>query len=108
MRWVSRSVRGAVAAGLIGSALLLSAVPVDAALTPNYSIFFFKPGIAVTGTLHNGVFVQKQSFSTSGWTAAAASRDTLLLYNASTGKVKTGTFRGGIFTPKATKTVGKG
>ncbi len=109
MRRVSRLLRAAVVAGLIGSVLLVGGVPADAAtLTPNYSIFFFQPGLAVTGTLKNGVFTQKKTFSTSGWTAAAASRDTLLLYNAHTGKLKTGIFRGGVFTQKSARTMTKG
>jgi len=108
MRWTVRTLKGAVAAGLVVSALLIGSVPVDAALKPNYSIFFFRPGQTVTGTLHNGLFAQKKSFSTSGWTAAAASRDTLALYNSKTGKLKTGTFLNGVFTQKSVKTIDTG
>lgn len=109
MRRVFQFLRAAVVAGLVGCVLLVGGAPAEAAaLTPNYSIFFYQPGLAVTGTLKNGLFTQKKTFSTSGWTDAAASRDTLLLYNTNTGKLKTGTFRGGLFTQKAVKTIAKG
>jgi len=91
---------------LIGTGLFASTPTADAALAPNYSIFIYKPGTAVTGTLKGGVFKQKHTLSMTGWEAAAASRDTLLLYNGHTGMIRTGTFDNGIFTAKAKYNVG--
>jgi hypothetical protein len=79
---------------------LLAPSPAAAILSPNDSIFFFKSGHAMSGTLVNGVFTKTKTYTMNGaWTAAAASRDTLLLYNQATGAAKTGTLRGGVFTP---------
>jgi len=79
-----------------------AASPADAKLSPNNSIFFFKPGHAMSGVLANGIFTKKKTYSLNGaWTSIAASRDTLLLYNSNTRAYKTGTFRGGVFTPLA-------
>jgi len=109
MRCFVRHFTFRVAAGLVGLALIFGASPANAAtLTPNYSILIYKPGLAVTGTLKNGIFTQRHSFTANGWTAAAVSRDTLLLYNANTGKLKTGLFRGGTFTSKDVRTIRKG
>lgn len=66
---------------------------------PNYSIFFLKKHQAVTGILKDGVFTQKKAWRLRGhWTDAVASRDSLLLYDRSTGNVQTGTFVKGIYT----------
>jgi hypothetical protein len=95
---------------LLSGTLLLAmvAAPVQATLSPNTSLFLYRPGHAITATLSGGVYTRKRSFLTTGWTAAAASRDTLALYNANTGKLKLGTFRNGIFTPTRTTTTAKG
>jgi hypothetical protein len=101
-RIVSLAATGALLLQLLGTA------QAGAALSPNGSIFFFKPGHAMTGTLKNGVFHRQRTFATTGWTAAAATRDSLALYNKATGKLKIGTFRGGIFTAKHTRRLLKG
>jgi hypothetical protein len=78
------------------------------ALTPNQSIFLYKPGKAVTGTLKDGVFTKKRTLELRGWELAAASRDTLALYDRDTGKLRTGKFRRGVFMPFETKTLSTG
>jgi hypothetical protein len=83
-----------------------------APLTPNASIFFYRnvvgeaPEQAMTGTLDSqGIFRRRATFKTTRWTAAAASRDSLALYNKATGKLQLGTFRSGIFSPTGTRTL---
>jgi len=88
--------------------LTLAPVAADAARTPNDSIMFYKPGRIVTGTLIRGQFQREDSFKTGTWTGAAASRDTLALYNRNTGRLLTGKFRGGLFVPKETRTIATG
>ena len=69
-----------------------------AALTPNQSIMLAKPDRAVTGTLAGGVWTRKRSLHLPHFTHAAASRDTLALYDRDTGVLRTGTFRNGVYT----------
>jgi hypothetical protein len=55
-------------------------------------------GLAVFGSLRDGQFIQLQTVDIgSGWTHAAASRDTLMLYNKNTGYAKTGLVGGGMY-----------
>jgi hypothetical protein len=96
-------------------ALCLSAAPAAmasplaaSALSPSGSLLIYLPGRAITATLKNGVYTQRSSFVTRGWTAAAASRDSLAFYNRITGKLWIGTFRGGIFHAVETRNVAKG
>ena len=100
-----RLLKKAVVASMIIRVLLIGqATAAASTLKPNYSIFFYKPGTAVTGTLKDGVFTQKQTPILLGkWTYAAVSGDSLLLYNARKARLKTGTFVKGIFTPVRTK-----
>ena len=104
---------------LLTAALVASLVPfgggpaANAALQPNTSIFFWMPGIGVTGTVHNGTFNQDDTVTTnmSGWTAGAVTRDTLLLYNRSNGNGAIATFTGGHLSPSVPTTItglGKG
>ena len=103
-------IRGPIAAAAIlaGALVMSQGAAVAASPPPNSSILFYKPGLAVTGTLKGGVFHQKRMLHMSGWTNAAVSRDTLPLYSRSTGKLKTGTFLNGIFTAKKTRTITTG
>jgi hypothetical protein len=99
---MQRVLRLSVLAVLAGAILLAVPGSGGAALQPNDSVFFFKPGLGVTGTIHNGVFTQNPTAITvnmSGWTAATASRDTLLLLNGSTRQLQLGTFVAGTYTP---------
>jgi len=83
---------GGVFALLIAGVIsLLAALPADAAALKNYTVFFYQPGIAVTGTLRGGQFTQAFTYTMNEvWTAAAADRDSLLLYNSKTGAAQTG------------------
>lgn len=102
---MSRPVVAAVLAALV---LLLGLAPAAGALSPSESIVFYRPGKAVTGVLLADRFVRKGSFRMSGVTAAAASRSSLALYSRDTGRLRTGTFRGGVFTLKETVTIRSG
>ena len=82
-------------AALTGS-LLVGTPSANAALPPNTSIFFYAPSLgAATGTLHNGVFTQTGNPSVPAFTAAALTRDTLLLYNENTGQAAIATLKAG-------------
>ncbi|WP_407840776.1 hypothetical protein ACE1OC_37550 [Streptomyces sp. DSM 116496] len=66
--------------------------------TPSTSILFYKAGSgeAGTGTLSAGRWQYKSAFNLpAGYTHAAASRDSLVLYNTNTGAGEVGTFTGG-------------
>ena len=66
--------------------------------TPSTSLLFYRAdnGQAGTGTLSNGHWQQKELFRLpTGYTHAAASRDSLLLYNKNTGAGEVGTFEDG-------------
>ncbi|MEU6979233.1 MULTISPECIES: hypothetical protein [unclassified Streptomyces] len=66
--------------------------------TPSTSMLFYRAdnGQAGTGTLSSGHWQQKALFHLpTGYTHAAASRDSLLLYNKNTGAGEVGTFGGG-------------
>ncbi|MFB7244723.1 hypothetical protein CW362_36710 [Streptomyces populi] len=69
--------------------------------TPNTSILFYRPdnGQAGTGTLSGGHWQAKATLHLpTGYTHGAASRDSLLLYNQSTGAGEVGTFTNGTYT----------
>lgn len=84
---------------IVSIALLGTAAPEGAAAsTPNGSILFWGSGNAVTGTLVDGVFSQKATYPLKGVSLAAAGRDSLALYTRSTGRLRTGRFRQGIYT----------
>jgi len=92
--------------------LALVAAPgpqVEAAVQPpNKSIVVYRPGTVTFGTLSNGVFTAKSQRTGTAWrewTNIAVSRDTVLFYNASNGRVRTGLLKAGVFTPVATRTV---
>lgn len=68
----------------------------------NFTILFYNKntGYALTGTLRGGVWEPDGESGSvwslpTGYTNAAASRDTLVLYNRDTGAAETGTFTGG-------------
>lgn len=88
-------------------ATALQALPAGAQ-TPNHSILFYQPGRAVTGMLKQGAFTQKRSFTLRKVTAAAATRDSLALYDKATGKLRTGTFRKGVYRHVKTITIRPG
>lgn len=98
----------ATVAVLLALCVVLVGTTVASALSPNQSIFLYKPGKAQTGVLKADAFVRKRSFAMSGVTHAAASRSTLALYNKATGKLRTGTFRSGVYTPVETITIRSG
>ena len=100
-------------AAIVVLALTASALsfarPAAAAPAKNYSIFFYKPGTEVFGTLANGVFKQKSSVSTTkSWDLAAISRSTLVLYNRTSGATQTGTLTNGVYVKKHTYTLTPG
>jgi hypothetical protein len=104
---VKRS-RSRVTSVLLGVLLMTSIAAPAAALTPNDSVLFWKPGKAATGVLHNGVYTRKAAFSLDGVSLAAASRSSLALYTRDTGRLRTGTFRNGVYRPVETITVRTG
>ncbi|MEU9374598.1 hypothetical protein AB0D94_12630 [Streptomyces sp. NPDC048255] len=68
---------------------------------PNSSILFYREltGAAVTGTLEAGRWQQKAALTLpDGYTSAAVSRDSLLLWDAFSGKGESGTFTEGKYT----------
>jgi hypothetical protein len=104
-----KPIGNALAVILLVVGLLAGTGPVaQAALSPNQSIFIYKPGKAITGTLANGTFVKKRTLKLRGWDLAAVSRDTLALYDRDSGKLRTGRFRGGVFNPIETTTIRTG
>jgi hypothetical protein len=101
----------AVVAATLGP--LVGGPAASAALAPNTSIFFWMPGLGVTGTVHNGIFSQNALITTNmaGWTEGAVTRDTLLLYNKANGNAAIATYTGGVLSPAVPKTItglGKG
>lgn len=68
---------------------------------PNSSMLFYREltGAAVTGTLEAGRWQQKAALTLpDGYTSAAVSRDSLLLWDAFSGKGESGTFTEGKYT----------
>ena len=64
-------------------------------------------GLAVTGTLKDGISVQQTIlYPLRLYTHAGVSRDTLLLYDANSGYAETGYFIDGIYTPQKTYNLG--
>ena len=57
---------------------------------------------AETGVLKGTTYTRKRSLGMSGVSAAAATRTSLALYTKGSGKLRTGTFRNGIYTPVET------
>ncbi|MEV7525726.1 hypothetical protein [Streptomyces sp. NPDC091371] len=101
---MKKSLVAALTSAVVAVTLAGPATPATAAsqfceeTTPNSSIFFYKKGSgdAGTGTLKAGRWRYVSNFDLpSGYTHAAASRDSLLLYNAATGEGESGTFIGG-------------
>jgi hypothetical protein len=84
-------------AAVTGAVLGGTVVPSQAAgPPPNTSIFFYSSELGgVTGTLHNGVFTQTANVSVPAPTAVALTRDTLMLYNGSTGEGTFATLKAG-------------
>ena len=78
------------------------------AVTPNASLMLIGGGKAETGVLKNGTYTRKHRFALSGVTAAAADRSSLALYTKGTGRLRTGTFQGGTWTPVETISVRSG
>lgn len=75
--------------------------------TPSTSMLFYRAdnGQAGTGTLSSGHWRQKATLGLpTGYTHAAASRDSLLLYNGNTGAGEVGTFTNGQYTRTRTST----
>jgi hypothetical protein len=99
--------RSGMAAILALLLLAASALPASAQ-TPNHSVLFYRPGIAVTGTLKAGTFTQKASFRLKRVSLAAATRSSLALYTKGTGRLRTGTFRNGIFRQREAITIRPG
>jgi hypothetical protein len=91
-----------VTAGLVAG----TAVPSRAAgPPPNTSIFFYAASLGgVTGTLSHGQFKQTANVSVPGFTAAALTRDTLLLYDENTGQAAIATLKAGHLSPFKTVT----
>jgi hypothetical protein len=100
--------RPAIAGVVLAVSIAGAAAAPASALTLNHSILLYKPGHAETGTLKNGAYVRKRVLSLGTVTHAAASRDTLALYNAATGRLRTGQFRQGVYTPIRSITIRKG
>ena len=93
----------------LASVFGVTASPASAQEAPgNSSIFFYNGSTAVTGTLHNGDFVQRSTFSLGAFTHAAASRDSLLLYNANTGAAQSGSLVNGLYVSRANFTLEPG
>jgi hypothetical protein len=91
---------------LLAAMLAIGAVaPASAALTPNTSIIEYRPGKAFFGTLSSGAYTATGTLSTTGWTDIAVSRDTLLLFRKSDGKLQTALFRDGDFATKGSHTI---
>ena len=103
-----RRVLGAVAPAGLAIAMVLPVTPATAA-TPNTSVFMAGGATkAETGVLTATGYTRKRTLSLSGVTAAAATRSSLALYSKGSGKLRTGTFRGGVYTPVETITVRSG
>ena len=95
---------------MTGALLTFTTAPSGAAgPPPNTSIFFYAASMGgVTGTLHNGQFTQTANVSVPGFTAAALTRDTLLLYNENTGLAAIATLKAGHLSAfKTVKNLGK-
>ncbi|MFF4115824.1 hypothetical protein [Streptomyces sp. NPDC001714] len=103
-----RSLVVALATATSATAVLLAgpvtpataASPYCGRTTPNSSILFYKAGTgeAGTGTLSAGHWQYKAAFTLpANYTHAAASRDSLLLYNKNTGAGEVGTFKNGTY-----------
>jgi hypothetical protein len=100
---------------LAGVALPISALPSLALpITPNTSIVAYRPptsttpGLAIVGTLSDGRYALKSSFRTGRWSDIAVGRDTMALYDRKTGRLTTGRFRNGTWTPVRTRTIRAG
>ena len=102
-----RSVLGAVALSMmsllfIGPGSASAESPACTQMAPNTSMFFYKKstGDAGTGTLAAGRWQYRgvQTGIPAGYSHAAASRDSLVLYNTDTGALETGTFINGVYT----------
>ena len=79
----------------------------------NPSIVFYKPtsnttGVALFGTLDEGVLTRMGRLRTGRWTHAAISHDTLLFYSSASGEGITGTLWDGRFTRHGTFKVAAG
>lgn len=108
---MQRVLRLTVPAVLAGAILLVVPGSGGAALQPNDSVLFYQPSVgAVTGTIHNGAFTQNGgAFDIgTGWSAGAATRDTLVLLNAKGHMMQLGTLTAGTFTPTTTVGIGGG
>lgn len=82
--------------------------------TPNASIALYKPsangksGTLRTGIIKAGGYIQKQVTKTGSWSAMAAGRDSLALYDKRSGRLLVGTLRDGRFRSKQEHRIGKG
>lgn len=103
---VRRVVAAMVPAGL-AIAMVMPATPAAAA-TPNHSLFLAGRGRAETGVLKGTTYTRKKQFAMSGVSAAAATRTSLAIYTKGSGKLRTGTFRNGVYTPVETVTLRTG
>lgn len=76
--------------------------------TPNNTLLFYNgtTGAAVVGTVEAGHWQQTATLALpTGYSHAAASRDSLLLYNRNNGTGETGTFKDGQYTRVNTREV---
>jgi hypothetical protein len=97
---MQRVVRLTITALMSGAVVLIVPGTGSAAGQPNDSVFFYKSGTAMTGTIHNGTFtpVAASVDVGAGWTAATLGRDTLVLLNTSNGHMRFGTLTAGNYT----------
>lgn len=94
----ARRIAAALVVAVVATVLqVLGVSPVRAG--QDRTVFIYdNGGLAVFGSLRDGEFIQLQTLNVgAGWTHAAASRDTLVLYNKNTGYAKTGMVGGGMY-----------
>lgn len=84
--------------------------PTRASTGGNDSVFIYDTGgTAVIGTMTAGQFDHVQTLDVgAGWTHAAASSDSLMLYNRNSGLIETGHLSGGIYSRATRRVTGKG
>jgi hypothetical protein len=99
MRRKSTKVIAAVVAIAVAATVMQTVGAARARAGQDRTVFIYdNSGLAVFGSLRDGEFIQLQTVNVgSGWTHAASSRDTLVMYNANTGYAKTGLVGGGMY-----------
>jgi hypothetical protein len=92
---------------LVLASMALTAMP-SLGASPNTSIVLYRPGKAFLGTISGLSFTPTGSFRTSGWSDIAVGADTMLLYDKRDGRLRTGLFVNGVFTPRANRQIPEG